>query len=578
MNIESRELLGWEAFSRGLETDNGLATPAMFDTAAEAGILKPFDLMCLHNAATCFEQLQLNHKLFINLSNEMLIASSRLKKQVGKMIATNVIPPTRMVLELDEKNASQNTQDLIEAVSYFHEQGFEIAIDHLSGMGDIGENQDLHALWEQLKPDYIKLDRDFIENIHGSASKQKTVKELVAVARSISSTLIAEGVESIKELRKLYELGIHNVQGYLIQKPELAPLPPKINHLLDDDLFTQTNQSSLACDLVVNKSCVEFSTNVEEVFSLFETNVYLNSIAVVDNLQIKGMIYRQPFLSKYAKKQRREVVCSQAVSTVMSTNFLHVDSHQRIEQVSRLLTSRAQLNAEHDFVIESGGRFLGIGTVIDLLRKVTQLRVRPDHQENLLTMLPGNTPISACVNELLEKPSPFSVALLDLSHFKVFNNYYGHIAGDQVLIMFAELLRRHVLNTENFVGHIGGDDFVLVMPGIEWQGILGRIFEEFQHKILKFYSDKDVQQQGIRVTQLDGEVVLEPLISLSAGVMTIHDEYIESFQSVLSNLIKLKPLLKSSGNMRVAHQHQHTIQRFVFCDALFLEDDHGKEH
>mgnify|MGYP003669226665 FL=1 len=173
VNIESRELLGWEAFSRGLETDNGLATPAMFDTAAEAGILKPFDLMCLHNAATCFEQLQLNHKLFINLSNEMLIASSRLKKQVGKMIATNVIPPTRMVLELDEKNASQNTQDLIEAVSYFHEQGFEIAIDHLSGMGDIGENQDLHALWEQLKPDYIKLDRDFIENIQCQQTKNR---------------------------------------------------------------------------------------------------------------------------------------------------------------------------------------------------------------------------------------------------------------------------------------------------------------------------------------------------------------------------------------------------------------------
>ena len=90
-------------------------------------------------------------------------------------------------------------------------------------------------------------------------------------------------------------------QGYLIQKPELAPLPPKINHLLDDDLFTQTNQSSLACDLVVNKSCVEFSTNVEEVFSLFETNVYLNSIAVVDNLQIKGMIYRQPFYQNMPK-------------------------------------------------------------------------------------------------------------------------------------------------------------------------------------------------------------------------------------------------------------------------------------
>ena len=57
------------------------------------------------------------------------------------------------------------------------------------------------------------------------------------------------------------------------------------------------------------------------------------------------------------------------VSTVMSSNFLKVEAYQRIEQVSRLVTSRAQLNAEHDFAIESGGNFLGIGTVIDLLRK-----------------------------------------------------------------------------------------------------------------------------------------------------------------------------------------------------------------
>ena len=571
VNLENQELIGWEAFSRGLETDNGLATPAMFDTAAEAGILKPFDLMCIHNAAACFEQLQLSHKLFINLSNEMLIASSRLKKQVGKLIANNAIPPTRMVLEIDEKNASHNTQDLITAVSYFHEQGFEIAIDHLSGMDNIGENQELHALWEQLKPDYIKLDRGFIDNIHGSASKQKTVKELEAVARSIGSILIAEGVESKKELRKLYELGIHNVQGYLIQKPELAPLPPNISHLLDDEFFEQTNKASLACDLVVSKASIEINANVDEVFKLFETSVYLNSIAVVDGQQVKGMVYRQPFLLKYSKKQRRDVVCLQAAITVMTSNFLSVDSHQRIEQVSRLLTSRAQLNAEHDFVIESEGRFLGIGTIIDLLKKVTQLRVRPDHQENLLTMLPGNTPISVCVNELLEKLSPFHVALLDLSHFKVFNNHYGHMMGDQVLIMFAEILQKAVINTENFVGHIGGDDFVLVIPGENWQQILEAIFKEFQHKILKFYSDEDAQQNGIRVNKFDGESVLEPLIGLSAGLMTIHDQYIESFQSILADLIKLKPLTKQGSDICITHQYHENINHYKFAENQVLE-------
>ena len=572
INVESRELLGWEAFSRGLETEQGLATPAMFDTAAEAGILKPFDLMCIHNAAICFEQLQLSHKLFINLSNEMIVASSRLKKQVGKMIADNPIPPTRMVLEIDEKNACHNTEDLTEAVAYFHEQGFEIAIDHLSGMDNVGENTELHALWEELKPDYIKLDRGFIHDIHGSVSKQKTVKELVAVARSMGAILIAEGVETEKELKKLYELGIHNVQGYLIQKPELAPLPPNIDLLLQDEIFTATSQASLASDLVVMKSHVDIRARVQEVFELFEESVHLNSIAVLEGKSVQGMIYRRNFLPKYSKKQRREVVSAKPVSTVMSSNFLKVEAHQRIEQVSRLVTSRAQLNAEHDFAIESEGHFLGIGTVIDLLRKVTQLRVRPDHQENLLTMLPGNTPISSCVDELLEKGSAFCIALLDLSHFKVYNNQYGHIMGDQVLIMFAEILRRHIKQSNRFAGHIGGDDFILVMPGIEWQSILRSIFSEFQHKVIKFYSEQDVQQGGIQVSDEQGEEKLISFITISAGVMTIDDEYIDSFKTLLSNLIKLKPLTKNSEGVCLAHKTERQVQRYIFKEGEFIQE------
>jgi diguanylate cyclase (GGDEF)-like protein len=569
VNVESRELLGWEAFSRGLETEQGLAAPAMFVTAAEAGILKPFDLMCIHNAASCFEQLQLGPKLFINLSNEMLIAISRVKKQVGKMIADNAIPPTSIVLEIDEMNASQNTENLVDAAKFFHELGFEIAIDHLSGIESIGKNKELHSLWEELSPDYIKLDRAYIQGINGSASKQKLVKEVVAVARALGTILIAEGVETYKELKKLYELGIHHVQGYLIQKPELSPLPPNLNHLLEHKLFSETNQSSLASDLVVSKSSVHLKALVNEVFAMFENNVYLNSIAVLDDHSVEGIIYRRPFLLKYAQKQRREVVQQKKVSNVMTKHFLKVDAQQRIEQVSRLVTARAQISEEHDFVIVSEDRFLGIGTVIDLLRKVTQLRVRPDHQENLLTMLPGNTPIGACVNELLEKGAHFSIALLDLSNFKVFNNHYSHIVGDQVLIMFADILRRHLKLGANFAGHIGGDDFVLVMPSDNCLSLLRSIFSEFKHKISRFYSDKDIERGGIQKTDIKGNKELIGFISLSAGVMSIENEYYDSFHNLLTNLIKLKPLTKNDQGVCIAHEFQGSIEQYCFEENEF---------
>ena len=569
INIESRTMVGWEAFSRGPETNDSLATHELFDSAAEAGILKPFDLMCIHNAAHCFEQLQLQPKLFINLTNEMLVASGRLKKQVGRMMADNAIPPSRMVLEIDEKNASHNNQDLIEAVHYFHEVGFEVAFDHLSGMGNITENAPLHALWTQLRPDYIKLDQGFIKEINGSIGKQETIKKLVAIARSLGAQLIAKGVETEKELQKLYELGVYTVQGFLIQKPELAPLPPNLDKLLDDLLSESPNKGSLACDLVVSKASAESTMTILDLYQLFEENVQLSSIAVVDNHVVKGMVYRRLFMSKYAKKQRREVVQHKSISSAMTQNFLKVEADQRIEQVSRLVTTRAQVNSEHDFVICNHGRFLGIGTVIDLLRKVTQLRVQPDHQENILTMLPGNTPIGNCVNELLERGKPFSIALLDLSNFKVFNNVYSHYVGDQMLIMFADILRKHTQSDANFAGHIGGDDFILVMPIAPWQSLLSAIFTEFRHKVLSFYSEKDIAQGGILTQDAEGNEVLMDFVSLSAGVLSIRHEYFDGFQSVFKELINLKPFTKSAEGVCLAHQSEQGVDRFIFGEHGF---------
>ncbi len=572
INVERQELIGWEAFSRGPDTEQGLATPDLFDTAADAGILKPFDVMCIQSASQCFGQLQLSGKLFLNLTNEMLIASSKLKDQVAKMIADSELPPAQMVLEIDEKNAAANEADLIEAVHFFHQHGFEVAVDHLTGIDNIGESEELHKLWEELRPDYIKLDRSFIEKVNGSATKQKTIKEVVAVARSLDSIVVAEGVETEKELLKLYELGVHNVQGYFIQRPELAPVPPKISRFAEKIRQLGTSESSLACDLVVTKDAVDIETNIGTVFNLFDDNIRLNSIAVLNKEFVVGMVYRREFMDKFSKRQRREVVQEKSISTEMNTDFLKVDAHLRIEQVSRLLTARARTSAEHDFAITSEDQFLGIGTMVDLLRKVTQLRARPDHQENILTMLPGNTPIGRCISELFDKNEPFTVALLDLSNFKPFNNHYSHNKGNEVLIMFAELLRKHIKNTPNVAGHLGGDDFILIIPEVEWETLLTALFSEFSNRAQSFYSRKDIDQGGIESTDRNGHTRLFDFVSLSAGVMTITEEYFDSFQTLLSQLIKLKQRTKREGNISLAHLKESRMTLYSFDDTSFQSE------
>lgn len=563
VNMETKEILGWEAFSKGPSVGPHQSTPEMFQSAAEAGILKPFDLMCMHSAANCFEQLQLEKKLFINLTNEMLVASSRLKERVGDLMANSNVPSTRIVLEIDESSTGKNTPEYVDAVHFFHQQGFEVAIVNPAKQHDAS----FQELWSDLNPDYIKIDRHCVKQIDIDLIKQEKVRDIVAIARAVNSKVIAEGVETQNELKTLRKLGIQTVQGYLIQRPALAPKTPDLDKLAALISSSDTDSAALACDLVVSQEQINADTAIKKVIEMFENKTSISSMAVVENERVIGMVHRRPFLAKLGTRQRLNVVKDKAIRSEMATSFLNVDSHLQIEQVSRLVTTRARIHSELDFVINRQGKFLGIGTVIDLLRKITQLRVEPSGEINLLTMLPGNIPIGDCIDDLLERGVCFTIALLDLTNFKPFNNYYGHNKGDELLVVFADTIRKHIDSETDFAGHMGGDDFVVVIRQENWPTVLGSLLDEFNHRVAGFYSKEHLQNSGIQAIDNQGNEPLSGLVTVAAGAMTITDEHFDTFQTLLTALIQLKQLTKRDDTLCVAHQQKDIINLHSFSDG-----------
>ena len=66
---------------------------------------------------------------------------------------------------------------------------------------------------------------------------------------------------------------------------------------------------------------------------------------------------------------------------------------------------------------------------------------------------------------------PFGIILLDLDHFKGVNDTHGHQVGDQVLIEFAGLLKKHTRDTDA-VGRWGGEEFLVICPETEELGVV----------------------------------------------------------------------------------------------------------
>lgn len=86
--------------------------------------------------------------------------------------------------------------------------------------------------------------------------------------------------------------------------------------------------------------------------------------------------------------------------------------------------------------------------------------------------------------------SPVSVCVMDLDYFKQINDRYGHVVGDQVLLMVAEVLRDCLRETDR-IGRIGGEEFMLLMPETDQQGAQ-KVIERCRQRL----NDTPVEVEG----------------------------------------------------------------------------------
>ena len=87
-------------------------------------------------------------------------------------------------------------------------------------------------------------------------------------------------------------------------------------------------------------------------------------------------------------------------------------------------------------------------------------RNNPDY----LTGLPLREDIKLYIEDRIKMGEPFHVYMVDIDYFKVINDQFGHLRGDEIISDVAELLK-HSINEKEFVGRYGGDEFVIVVNG-----------------------------------------------------------------------------------------------------------------
>ncbi|WP_438865454.1 EAL domain-containing protein [Neptunicella sp.] len=534
----SGEIFAYEALSRG-PSDSVLHSPTqLFEHARQHNLLSDMENICRKRAVQGFVKQQLPGKLFINISPEALEQANHQKGRTIELLTEYGLTTSQVVIELTEQHAGTDETVLLNALRHYQEMGFAIALD------DLGAGYSSLRLWSQAKPEFVKIDRHFIENIDTDNTKQEFVRSFVEIAQSMHCKVIAEGVETQDEFEYLCRLKIDYFQGYYFCRPQTKP-PTSIQ--LDSaaqPLSKRSKNYVSANNLVVHSISVPENVNTNTVVQLFQDRPNINSIAVLNGKKAVGIVHRSELLGLFSKPFGRDLYGKAPVANMMERKPLTVDSTLSIDQVSRLVTSRARYHQEDDFIICKNGDFVGIGLVIDLLKQITEAQIKQARHSNPLTQLPGLVPINDCIEQLIRDERKFVVTHFDIDHFKPFNDVYGFAKGDEVLLALGQCLQKFASSSLDTVGHIGGDDFIVLWNSADWQDRINNIVQCFSHSVADFYQPEHVRMGGFVCPDRYGESRFIPLTTLSVAAVEIERGSHQSAFEVSSCLSPLKHAAK----------------------------------
>jgi diguanylate cyclase (GGDEF)-like protein len=511
------KIVGYEALTRG-PSNSPLHSPLiLFAAARHWGLLTELELLCRRTAVMAFCKLQLEGLLFLNVSPEILHEQQHYPGRTLSLIHELGLPAERVVIELTEHSPIDNPGLLFSALHHYRDMGFTIALD------DLGAGYSSLRLWTELQPEFVKIDRHFIDGIHLDPVKRGFVESILNMAKASRAHVIAEGIELPEELSVLMDMGVDWVQGYWLGRPQEVPVVDGIElqqKFVGSEKSIQ--QEAGLHSLVISVSGVYQHEKIDDVLQRFQQQPSLNSLAVLDadNCPV-GTIHCHELSQAMLKPYAKELHGRKPISQMLTPDSLIVDVQQSLQRISRLLTSRARQRLEEDFIITEHGRYLGLGRVIDVLRQITELHIRQAQSANPLTLLPGNISIHECLQRLLKNNLAAHVCYIDIDSFKPFNDVYGYGKGDEVLLGLAQILRELCHEECDFVGHIGGDDFMLVLRSENWRTQLSQLEHRFQRLCIKLYRPEHIKAGGFNAPDREGNWRSYKLIGLSIGVLSV---------------------------------------------------------
>jgi len=227
LNIHTGKIFAVEALLRNYKEVGFESIFALFDEVYKENILYSFDIELRKKTIKKFTQIDIdeNLKLFYNLDNRLFEMPDFIKGNTKAILKEHNIPKDTICFEISERHQLDDLSSVEKVMKHYKDENYCVAID------DFGVGYSGYKLLHDVKPDILKIDRFFLQDVHIHPKKKVMLKSITHLAIQLGIQVVAEGVETKEELLTCQDVGCHLVQGYFIQKPTTNINEIKSNYL-----------------------------------------------------------------------------------------------------------------------------------------------------------------------------------------------------------------------------------------------------------------------------------------------------------------------------------------------------------
>lgn len=574
VNIHTGVCYGFEALLRNWSDAGFESIQDVFNTAYDEERLCYLDLLLREKVIKKFKSIGFSEKikLFYNIDNRTLLMPDYTQEKIAAIAEKNNFPSHSFCLEISERHdfdtfILHDFKSLTEIKNKLNDSKqdfYKLAIDDF-GAGLSGLEMLYHS-----EPDFIKIDRFFINEISNDSRKKLFVSSILNMAHILGVIVIAEGVETDKEFYACKMIGCDMIQGYLVQKPtvyieELKEKYDIISTLNKKDKREQGSDEKMISGYLDyiepiplhmgNNQIVDMGTVFEtfrrnKINSFFPlTNGNGEPLGVIREKDLKEYVY-----SPYGKDLLKNKAAGNLSDFVSRIPISEINT--KVEKILEIFSVDVQ---SEGILLTDNGRYVGFLSASSLIKLLNEKNIAEARDQNPLTKLPGNNTINQYISEAIENTGDGHIFVyFDFDSFKPFNDIYGFRQGDRAILLFADILKEISNQMKCFIGHIGGDDFYVayktseitlenVYKNVEY------IIKRFKHDVQSIYSGQDRNLGYIIAKSRDGVNTRYPLLTVSAGILIIPaGQRVFSLEDMFKQLADLKKKAKKNDSKYVA--------------------------